>query len=162
MAQEKKSLYRLQLAKNFTYPTRYRLGIQFERNVPQFLELTKEQVKEVENDRYMEITKATKKEAEAEVAGKGKAASSKSEPTTDTTDEEETDTTTEEDSGEGEDSVDEEETDGEPEETEADTLARENSINDLRAQARELNIEDVMKKNKITLAQEIVEARKAS
>lgn len=63
---EKTATYTVQLAKNFTQPTRWRIGIKFTRNEPQVLELTKEQVEAIKDDRYMEIKKGAPKDKSAD------------------------------------------------------------------------------------------------
>jgi len=63
----KTATYTVQLAKNFQQPTRWRNGLQFQRNVPQVLELTAEEVKIFEDDRYMEIKKGAPKDKSADV-----------------------------------------------------------------------------------------------
>lgn len=63
---EKTATYTVQLAKNFDQATHWRVGIEFERNVPQVLELTKEQVEAIKNDRYMEIKKGAPKDKGAD------------------------------------------------------------------------------------------------
>lgn len=78
MAKDKEAktkLYRVEIGKFFTQPTRWRAGRQFERNVAQFLDLTEAEAKEFKNDRYMEIKPATAKDKETYLAKQAERAS---------------------------------------------------------------------------------------
>lgn len=140
-------------------PTHWRVGRQFVKGVPQILDLTSEEVEEVENDRYMEIRSPKKNELKAETGSSdantsGNSGSENSEDSGDDTADEAGENT---DAGDEEESSDE--TQKSPEQEEADKLNRENNINQLRKIAKEVGVKDANKKSKPVLALAIVKAK---
>lgn len=159
----KTATYTVQLAKNFQQPTRWRLGLQFQRNVPQVLELTAEEVAIIKDDRYMEIKKGAPKDKSADA---GSSESDVLSPagddtqTTDETDEEDQSTTDDSqtsDSDEEETSDSEDQTPVASEDRKVKLLQK--SRNAVNGIAKKLGVENAdQMANKEVVADAIIEA----
>ena len=159
----KKQTYTVQLAKNFQQPTRWRLGLQFQRNVPQVLELTAEEVAIIKDDRYMEIKKGAPKDKSANAGSSESDVLPPAGDDTQTTDEneQEDETTTDEsqtsDSDEEETSDSETETPATGEDRKVKLLQK--SRNAVNGIAKKLGIENAAElPNKEAVASAIIEA----
>lgn len=148
--------YKIQLAKNFENPTRWRAGRMFERNVPQVLELTKEEVEAFKDDRYFTITKTTSK-AESTDGAEGNDTPQSADADTKTTDEESTESSEGSDSGEDQGSEGENEAPQAGEERKVKLLQK--SRKAVNSIAKKLGIENAdQMANKEVVADAIIEA----